>query len=548
MASYEELLAEFGGNDEEVSLESQAPVSSADWDSVITETAQNYPNIPEQLVRSLIQRESSGDPYAEIDTGTKWGKARGLGQFIDETAKRYIPDWKDPSDSYDPVKNIKGIYAYLDDLVKKTGSLEKALIKYHGGSTDILGTKSEDYAKQILSKVKDDTSFKPKSSSYEDLLAEFGGVTEQVTEQPTEQVVSRGDVGSQNFFEKILTGAKVGAKRAASDIATAIGTNIEGSVSPFADAKFHKDIMNRGKEIEKFFTDAIDNKMHQEDIEWYYNNLSKDDIDAYDYYQKQKVREEGAKKEASGYYKYAENIDKTISDTDKTIVDEATQRINSVKNVTDRLKRGDIIGLASDIVVSGAGQASNMLLSLMPLGNVAREQGSLASELRKEGIDDPQLIQKYSVINAIPSGAVEQFTDKLLLEPITKAIKSAGANKQLTKQVSKKLTVKLLTKEIAKFLGGAASEGLEEVIQGDIANATKIAALIEYTESLTSSKDKEKAQLIINKTVDLAKRSWGDRADEFIGGWLTGIGMSGPTKIGGKAVKTLTEKKVRSDN
>lgn len=120
------------------------------YDSIIDTVAREYPDISPDIVKKLINRESSSDPLATIETG-KYGKARGLGQFIDSTAKNYIPGWQTPQDSYDPKKNIRGIFAYLSDLKRQEGGdIRSALIRYHGGTIDRLGTRSTDYADEII--------------------------------------------------------------------------------------------------------------------------------------------------------------------------------------------------------------------------------------------------------------------------------------------------------------------------------------------------------------------------------------------------------------
>ncbi len=125
-------------------------VSTSGFDGFVDEISVNYPDVPANIVKGLIQRESTWDPNATVHTGDKYGMARGLGQFIDETAKRYIPDWEDPSDSYRPQKNIEGIFRYLTDLKKQEGgNIDRALNRYHGGGTDILGTTSEQYVQQV---------------------------------------------------------------------------------------------------------------------------------------------------------------------------------------------------------------------------------------------------------------------------------------------------------------------------------------------------------------------------------------------------------------
>ncbi len=129
----------------------QAPsVSTGGLDGFVDEISTNYPGVSPDIVKGLIQRESTWDPNATVHTGDKYGMARGLGQFVDETAKRYIPDWEDPSDSYRPRKNIEGIFRYLTDLKKQEGgNIDRALNRYHGGGTDILGTTSEQYVQQV---------------------------------------------------------------------------------------------------------------------------------------------------------------------------------------------------------------------------------------------------------------------------------------------------------------------------------------------------------------------------------------------------------------
>ncbi len=146
------------GLDEEVPVEKEKSV----WEPFVDKNAVKYPNVPANVVKGLIERESSWNPSATADTKkAKYGYARGLGQFIDETASRYIPDWKGPQDSYKPHKNIEGIFRYLDDLIKSEGSIEKALVRYHGGGEDVLGTKSDDYAQQIQGLAKKYVSTAP---------------------------------------------------------------------------------------------------------------------------------------------------------------------------------------------------------------------------------------------------------------------------------------------------------------------------------------------------------------------------------------------------
>jgi len=148
---------------------------SEDWDDLINKLAEQYPSVPANVVKSLIEAESGWKTNATVDTQTKYGMARGLGQFIDETAKRFIPDWKSPSDSYNPEKNIAGIFSYLNHLQKQYGSMEKAIAMYLGSETqaDKFGTTGKQHATNILGKAgRVDVK---KSTGYNvDLIKSFG--------------------------------------------------------------------------------------------------------------------------------------------------------------------------------------------------------------------------------------------------------------------------------------------------------------------------------------------------------------------------------------
>ena len=68
-------------------LTSPTPSKSVGFEGFVDEVSANYPEVPADIVKGLIQRESTWNPNATIHTGDKYGMARGLGQFIDETAK-----------------------------------------------------------------------------------------------------------------------------------------------------------------------------------------------------------------------------------------------------------------------------------------------------------------------------------------------------------------------------------------------------------------------------------------------------------------------------
>lgn len=144
-----------------------------------------YPNVPEHIVKGLIERESGGNPNASVNTQTRHGEARGLGQFIDATASRYIPDWQGPEDSYDPIKNIHGIYAYLDDLQRQTGNMETALGRYLGVGQDRFGTTPEQHSANIIQASQKYVGEQPSTFNVDSFLAGREQPTPQPTKRPT---------------------------------------------------------------------------------------------------------------------------------------------------------------------------------------------------------------------------------------------------------------------------------------------------------------------------------------------------------------------------
>lgn len=97
------------------------PSIGNDLSSVISSAAESYA-VPIKILSSLIQQESGGKPDAESPVG-----ARGIAQFMPETAKQYGVDVNDP------VSSIKGAAHYLSDLYKQFGSWELALAGYNAG-------------------------------------------------------------------------------------------------------------------------------------------------------------------------------------------------------------------------------------------------------------------------------------------------------------------------------------------------------------------------------------------------------------------------------
>lgn len=115
------------------------------YGALINNASARY-GIPADLIASVIQTESSGNPNAESGTGPV-----GLMQVSKAVAKDY---GYDAQDRYDPAKNIEMGTRYLaDNLRTFNGNVPKALLGYNQGTGG---------ARQIISGQKDmpDEGFK----------------------------------------------------------------------------------------------------------------------------------------------------------------------------------------------------------------------------------------------------------------------------------------------------------------------------------------------------------------------------------------------------
>lgn len=94
-----------------------------EYSDLIEQAARQY-GIDPNLLRALIQKESSGDRYAKSSAG-----AMGLTQLMPGTARRY-----GVTNAYDPAQNITGGAHYLSDLLRMFGGNERlALAGYNAG-------------------------------------------------------------------------------------------------------------------------------------------------------------------------------------------------------------------------------------------------------------------------------------------------------------------------------------------------------------------------------------------------------------------------------
>jgi hypothetical protein len=151
-------------------------LSSVDWDGLIDKYSQQYPNVPKNVMRGILEQESN---FGKRNTGemTRHGTAKGPWQFIDSTAKEFIPGWQSPEDSYDPEKSTAGAFKYIDTLIKETGDVKKAVGRYLGRGYDPVAKLTPDqYAGQVLDKAgykQDPTQTTQKQPVAQDPNADF---------------------------------------------------------------------------------------------------------------------------------------------------------------------------------------------------------------------------------------------------------------------------------------------------------------------------------------------------------------------------------------
>jgi soluble lytic murein transglycosylase-like protein len=98
--------------------------SPSEYDGFIKSNSERY-QVPEQLIRSVMQLESSGNPNAKSPTGVQ-----GLMQVTRATTREM---GYDPDDRTNPDNSIGAGTKYLSQLFNKYGNWEDSLIAYNGG-------------------------------------------------------------------------------------------------------------------------------------------------------------------------------------------------------------------------------------------------------------------------------------------------------------------------------------------------------------------------------------------------------------------------------
>lgn len=119
------------------------------YDSLIAQASARY-GVDFTLIKSVIQAESSFNPFAESSAG-----AKGLMQLMDNTARSL-----GVTDSFDPVQNIDGGTRYLAQLLDRFGGeVSVALAAYNAGPGRVsrLGITDEQSLRQQFMKLPEET-------------------------------------------------------------------------------------------------------------------------------------------------------------------------------------------------------------------------------------------------------------------------------------------------------------------------------------------------------------------------------------------------------
>lgn len=120
------------------------------YEQLIFEASKKYPGVSPELIDAVIRQESAYNPKAQSSAG-----AQGLMQLMPATANEL-----GVTDPYDPRQNIFGGTAYLDKMIRSTGSIPGALMAYNAGlgnykkyKGNVPFKETQNYVKKIMSNL-----------------------------------------------------------------------------------------------------------------------------------------------------------------------------------------------------------------------------------------------------------------------------------------------------------------------------------------------------------------------------------------------------------
>lgn len=106
------------------------------------------------LLRALVWRESSGNPYALGDLTARGGPSYGLGQVLLATA-RGMGFTGAPEDLFDPAVNLYYTARYLRERLDIWGDVSLAVSAYNAGTARFVGDRlaNEPYVNDVLNNL-----------------------------------------------------------------------------------------------------------------------------------------------------------------------------------------------------------------------------------------------------------------------------------------------------------------------------------------------------------------------------------------------------------
>lgn len=116
--------------------------------------AASQSGVPVDILIRMGSQESAFNPDA-VGPKTKYGIAKGISQFLPDTARQYGLKVTDTVDErLDPTKSIYAQAEYMKELKSAFGTWEKAVLAYHTGRGNVskgrIGPNGRDYVKKIM--------------------------------------------------------------------------------------------------------------------------------------------------------------------------------------------------------------------------------------------------------------------------------------------------------------------------------------------------------------------------------------------------------------
>jgi hypothetical protein len=464
--------------------EYEYPESVSQWNDLVDDVSLEYPFVPKGLVKSIIKQESGGNPRA-TGVPTKYGTAKGLGQFIDETARKYVPQWNSSEDSYDPEKNIRGMYAYLDELIQKNdGSINGAVRDYFGHGADPTGKTTEGYEGEVIGR------FEGRSPSAKKTTGLLDGLFEGNASWSGEQAKSDDDI-FYDFQERLYPKEQVDE--------TVVSPKT-GAATPFKSlavgaADFVADIIKGTK---------YENPMMKYNPVMVITGVSP----------AQELIRKGIETVTPGFFdKASQKIRDLISPETRQEVETAVSGKMLPKKLSDI---PEFVQTWTSLVAQQAPQLATQLAGPLPSAAtlVTQQKGQFINEAEKIGIPEKQT-RKYSDFYAVPAG-ISEYADNV----VVLAKRVPGLSK-VTDAIKNKIASK-----IAHELGAASFEGTQEFGQN-------------YLQSFMLGKAAKEAGMTEEQ---LAGKIPQASARDFWAGFGIGAVLRGAAAAGRKTAEVMTRK------